>query len=116
MTVNKYKKMRVRWIYPVNFADINEIMAKAHEQGRDFLFEYEVYSLLSFSGAETVPKSILVKRNDRISDDDLQCLPGEKIVIKIVSPTIMHKTEVHGVQIVDRQTGQDSLCNQTDAL
>ena len=89
--------------FPVNFADITRIMVNAHDEGRDFLYEYEVYSLLSCSGAETVPKSILVKRNDRISDDDLARLPGEKIVIKIVSPTIMHKTEVHGVQIVERQ-------------
>ena len=89
--------------FPVNFADITTIMANAHDEGRSFLYEYEVYSLLSCSGAETVPKFILVQRNDRISDDDLQRLPGDKVVIKIVSPTIMHKTEVQGVQIVERQ-------------
>ncbi len=90
-------------MYPVNFAGINEIMAKAHEQGRNFLFEYEVYSLLSCSGAETVPKSVLVRGDERISDDVLQRLPGDKIVVKIVSSTIMHKTEVQGVQIVENR-------------
>ncbi len=89
--------------FPVNFDDITKIMTEAHKEGRDFLYEYEVYSLLSCSGAETVPKFMLVQRNDRISDEDLQRLSGEKIVIKIVSPTIMHKTEVAGVQIVEHQ-------------
>ena len=89
--------------YPVDFAGITDIMARAHEQGRNFLFEYEVYSLLSCSGAETVPASVLVRREERISDDVLERLPGEKIVIKIVSSTIMHKTEVQGVQIVENR-------------
>ena len=89
--------------YPVDFDSINDIMTRAHEQGRAFLFEYEVYSLLSCSGAETVPTSVLVRRDERLSDEALQRFPGEKIVIKIVSSTIMHKTEVQGVQIVEKR-------------
>ena len=78
-------------------------METAHQEGRDFLYEYEVYSLLSQSGAETVPDYFLVQRTARISDEDVDRFSGDYIVLKIVSPQIMHKTEVQGVQIVERQ-------------
>ncbi|NDV18201.1 CoA-binding protein [Pseudodesulfovibrio sp. JC047] len=87
----------------IQFDAISEIFRAAQEEGRDRLFEYEVYNLLSRSGAETPPKSILVPRGARSSDDELLALPGEKVVLKIVSPTIIHKTEVGGVRIVKKE-------------
>ncbi|BCL60263.1 CoA-binding protein [Desulfomarina profundi] len=87
----------------IDFAGITELMHGAHGEGRSFLFEYEVYSLLSRSGAETPPKSIFLPRGARFSDEELMALPGEKVVLKIVSPNIIHKTEVGGVRIIDKR-------------
>ncbi|HCY84706.1 MAG TPA: CoA-binding protein [Desulfobacteraceae bacterium] len=87
---------------PIDYQGITEIFSRAWEQGRDYLFEYEVYELLARSGAETPPKSNLIARGARCSDEELTAIPGDKTVLKIVSPYIIHKTEVGGVRIVDK--------------
>ena len=89
---------------PIDFEGITRLMHTAREQGRSFLYEYEVYSLLSRSGAETVPKSRFIPRGARPSDEELTALPGDKAVLKIISPAIIHKTEVGGVRIVEKQS------------
>jgi acyl-CoA synthetase (NDP forming) len=90
----------------IDYSAITELMQNAHSEGRDFLYEYEVYSLLSRSGAETPPKSNFIPRGARPSDEELTALPGEKAVLKIVSPTIIHKTEVGGVRVVEKEPGR----------
>jgi len=87
----------------IDFKTITQIFTSAHEEGREFLYEYEVYSLLSKSGAETPPQINLISRGSSPSDEVLNSMPGEKIVLKIVSPTIIHKTEVGGVIIVKKE-------------
>lgn len=87
----------------INFAAITELFSTAATEGRSFLYEYEVYNLLAHSGAETPPKSLLIPRGARPSDDELVALPGEKVVLKIISPTIIHKTEVSGVRLVAKE-------------
>ncbi|THB70756.1 MAG: CoA-binding protein [Desulfovibrio sp.] len=86
----------------IDFTAVTEILAKAHDEGRDFLFEYEVYELLSRSGAETPPRTSLLLKGARPLDEKLTALPGDKVVVKIISPYIIHKTEVAGVAIVDK--------------
>jgi len=86
------------------FDNITSMLNAAHEEGRTSLYEYEVYSLLSESRAETPPQCSFIPRGSRSSDEALNALPGEKVVLKIVSPTIIHKTEVGGVRIVEKGT------------
>lgn len=86
----------------INFDEITELFRTAQQEKRNFLFEYEVYNLLARSGAETPPKSILIPRGARPSEEELLALPGEKVVLKIVSPTIIHKTEVNGVRVIEK--------------
>ncbi len=88
--------------FSIDFSAITHIFSTAHAQQRDYLFEYEVYDILALSGAETPPRTLVIPRNSRPSDEDLAQFSGEKIVLKIVSPTIVHKTEAHGVRIVPR--------------
>jgi acyl-CoA synthetase (NDP forming) len=90
----------------IDFNSITETFVRAAREGRDFLYEYEVYSLLARSGAETPPKSSYIPRGARSSDEELIALPGEKAVLKIVSPFIIHKTEVGGVRIVAKAPNQ----------
>lgn len=96
------ERMEIQTGVQINFAAISELFRSAQTEGRGFLFEYEVYNLLARSGAETPPKSILIPRGARPSEEELMALPGEKVVLKIVSPTIIHKTEVGGVCIVPK--------------
>lgn len=86
---------------PIDFGVITEILDHAQREDRTFLFEHEVYSLLSNSGAETVPNHFLLATGNRLTDEILAPFTGDKIVLKIVSPTIIHKTEVQGVRVVE---------------
>lgn len=86
----------------IQFDAITELFKEASEESRDFLYEYEVYNLLAKSGAETPPKAILIARGARPPVEELLALPGEKVVLKIVSSTIIHKTEVEGVAVVEK--------------
>ncbi|MFQ8890701.1 MAG: acetate--CoA ligase family protein, partial [Bilophila wadsworthia] len=79
-----------------------ELFRNAHTEGRHFLYEFEVYNLLSLSGSETPPKCSFIPRNAKPMEEEIMSLPGEKAVLKIISPTIVHKTEVGGVRIVPK--------------
>lgn len=86
----------------INFDALTNCLQQAHAEGRFFLYESEVYDFLANLGSETPPRSFLLPRTDHIPDEDILSLPGDKAVLKIVSPTILHKTEVGGVRIVDK--------------
>lgn len=90
----------------IDYSEISGIFKAASGEGRNFLYEYEVYQLLSRSGAETPPATYFIGRGAMPSDETLLALPGEKSVLKIVSPAIIHKTEVGGVRVVDKEPGK----------
>lgn len=92
--------------FSINYERIAESLKQAEADGRNFLYEYETYTLLADSGAESVPRSIFLAKGTRPSNEELCIFPGEKAVLKIVSPTIFHKTELGGVKIVDKQPGK----------
>ncbi len=84
----------------IDFEAITRLFSEAEQQGRDFLFEFETYQLLARSGAETPPRTHLLVKGSRPSDEELTAVPGDRVVLKIVSPAIIHKTEVGGVKVV----------------
>ncbi|NTW88732.1 MAG: CoA-binding protein, partial [Desulfobulbaceae bacterium] len=84
----------------IDFQTITGLFDEAKRQGRDFLFEYETYRLLAGSGSETPPRTHLLVKGSRPSDEELSTMPGDKVVLKIVSPAIIHKTEVGVVRVV----------------
>lgn len=86
----------------INFEALTECLAQAHSENRHFLYEHEVYAFLASLGAETPPKCSLISRNMLCTDEEIMAIPGDKAVLKIVSPAILHKTEVGGVRIVDK--------------
>lgn len=47
----------------VEYQPITELFRNAHTEGRHFLYEFEVYNLLSLSGSETPPKCSFIPRN-----------------------------------------------------
>lgn len=90
----------------IDFAKLDDHFRNAMEDGRNLLFEYETYSVLRDSGAESVPQVNFLIKGTRPSNDELNAMPGHKAVMKIVSPTIIHKTEVGGVKIIDKDPGK----------
>ena len=94
--------MEDRPFFSIDFDAITNLFSEAEAQGRYFLFEHETYQLLASSGAETPPRTNLLVKGSRPSDEELTAMPGDKVVLKIVSPTIIHKTEVGGVKVVSR--------------
>ena len=98
MNDEKGKNMEI----PVDLAGITRLLEKAEKEGRYFLYEDEVYLLLAYSGAETPPRSRLIRKGERLSDEELTAIPGSRTVLKIVSPMIVHKTEVGGVKVVPK--------------
>ncbi|MBU1565172.1 MAG: acetate--CoA ligase family protein [Proteobacteria bacterium] len=88
----------------INFTGLSDLFGKAQQQGRDYLFEYEVYDFIRLIGGETPPQFILLDKNGRFESKLLRELPGKKVVIKVVSPTILHKSDVGGVRICGKNT------------
>ncbi len=94
---------------------IDSIVEVAFREGRDSLTEIEGLGLLAAMGVEA-PRHVFVKG----SEDAAKRLgalpsffPGEKAVVKVISPAILHKTEVGGVSIV-RNDGEAILAAIAD--
>ena len=87
----------------VNIGKINRIFGKAEEEGRDFLLETEVYELLRSSGI-VPPRYIYLEAGRRINRKDLSLIPSRSVVVKIVSPLILHKSDVGGVEVVGNRS------------
>jgi acyl-CoA synthetase (NDP forming) len=87
----------------IDFEAITQLFNTADEQGRTALFEHETYELLSKSGAETPPRTSVLSKGSRPADEELMAMPGDKVVLKVISPTIIHKTEVGGVRVIEKR-------------
>ena len=62
----------------VAYEPITELLRNAYAEGRQFLYEYEVYNLLSLSGSETPPKCSFIPRNARLADEEVMAMPGDQ--------------------------------------
>ncbi len=83
----------------IHFTGLSDLFRKAQHQNSDYLFEYEVYEFIRLIGGETPPQFILLDNKTRFESRMLRELPGKKVVIKVVSPTILDKSDVGGVRI-----------------
>jgi len=90
----------------IDYDRITQIFSIAESDGRKSLFEYETYDLLDKSGAESTPCTCFLKKNNRLSNEEIAAFPGKKVVLKIVSSYIVHKSDVRGVCIVDKKPGR----------
>ena len=79
------------------------IFAGARDAGRHVLLEHEGLALVSELGIHT-PHHLVVTTEDEITDDVIAGFPGERLVIKVASAEILHKSDVGGVAIVERTT------------
>ena len=90
----------------IDFNRIDSIFKAADNAGRNQLFEYENYAMLSAFGAESVPRTLFWLPGDQLPNEDIESFPGQKVVLKIVSPYIVHKSDVGGVRVVEKTPGK----------
>src|SRR5512140_2590108 len=81
-------------------AAINVIFQKAHSEGRSSLFEHEVYRLLAAAGIAATPRHEVIAVGAEPTDELLSSFPGSRVVVKSVSGSIAHKSDVGGVAVV----------------
>jgi acyl-CoA synthetase (NDP forming) len=78
-----------------------EVAAAARAQGREALLESEGLRVAAQLGLR-VPRCVFVPEGARVADMDLSSVPGERLVLKVVSAQILHKSDVGGVAVVAR--------------
>ena len=85
----------------MNPAVIAAIFDAALGDGREALLETEGLQVLAAMGLPA-PAHVFVSSADDVNDALLDRLPGEKAVVKVISPRILHKSDVGGVAIVEK--------------
>ncbi len=88
----------------MNLKGINGIFEAAERDGRAFLLEHEVYRLLGCAGLP-VPRHFFLKRGETVRKADLAALGSKDVVLKIVSPFLLHKSDAGGVRFVRAAAG-----------
>ncbi len=86
----------------VKLEEVKALFDRAVNEKRDYLFEYEVYELIRLIGGETPMRYHFLDKEGRLEDQIISDIPGEKVVIKIVSPFIVHKSDAGGVRVVNK--------------
>jgi indolepyruvate ferredoxin oxidoreductase beta subunit len=79
------------------------LLMNAYEEGRSQLYEHEVYRLVELVGAITPPRHKFVSKGSTIADEVLAAYPGDKVVLKLVSTDIVHKSDAGAVAIVPKE-------------
>lgn len=90
----------------VDFDAITDVLKTASDLGRNQLFENETYNVLSSLGAESVPRHFFLPRGQRLEGEELDVFPGDNVVLKVVSPYIIHKSDAGGVMVVPKTPGK----------
>jgi acyl-CoA synthetase (NDP forming) len=80
----------------------NRIFEKAEAERRNFLLEHEVYALLKAFDIGA-PRFFFLRDGEKATAKKLAALGSEAVVIKIVSPSIQHKSDVGGVAFVENK-------------
>ena len=82
----------------------DQILDAAWNEGRDQLFEHEVYEILNLLGIKT-PHYRFITDSEQITGQLLNSFGSERVVLKIVSESVIHKKKLGGVRIVYKDTG-----------
>ena len=77
------------------------LLDRARAEGRDALLEPEGFALVAALGIR-VPVQRFVRDAGEITSVDVQAFPGDRVVVKVASPALLHKTDVGGVMVVPR--------------
>ncbi|MBZ5554344.1 MAG: acetate--CoA ligase family protein [Acidobacteriia bacterium] len=86
----------------LNLKQISQILQSSKDRGEIALLETEGMAILEAMGIE-VPFHLFVKDTLEVAKADLSLFTGNRIVIKVISPLILHKSDVGGIAIVPNQ-------------
>ncbi len=78
---------------------LERLAARAEEQGRTVLLEPEGLELLEGLGI-AVPRHLFVPNGSSLDAGKLKRIQSSSVVIKVVSPEILHKSDVGGIRVV----------------
>jgi len=80
---------------------IDSVLETAAAEGRNTLYEHEVYRILESLGI-AVPRYAYIEELAEVTDELLSGFPRGRIVVKAVSTEILHKSRVGAVRTVER--------------
>lgn len=78
----------------------DRILTHAYESGRMQLYEHEVYALIQLVGAIAPPRHAFVPRGEPVTAELLARFPSKRLVLKLVSPQIIHKSDADALAFV----------------
>ncbi len=84
----------------MDLAGIRLLIGAARREGRDVLLETEGLAVLRAMGIDTPRHAFARDAGDVAGALARDPLPGPRVVVKVVSPRILHKSDVGGVAIV----------------
>lgn len=93
--------------------EIQEVLRAARAEGRRVLLESEGYAILAAAGLQ-VPSHRVIAGPDAVDAALVETFSGDYVILKIVSPDILHKSDVGGVARVRRDV--DSLRNAAQTM
>jgi acyl-CoA synthetase (NDP forming) len=79
-----------------------DVLSGAFQRGTDALLETEGLRLVAAMGIK-VPRHLLVRDSGEVAETGM--LGSERVVVKVVSPEILHKSDVGGVAVVVNEAG-----------
>ncbi len=82
--------------FPANTAGASAVLDRAEEEKRSRLFEDEAYQLLEAYGIPVIPHRLVQSAEEAVAAATELGFP---LVLKVVSPQIVHKTEAGGVRL-----------------
>ena len=87
----------------IDSARVRSIIGAARARGDRVLLEPEGLAVLEAMGIP-IPAHLFVRDSGEAASTDLSPLAGDRVVVKVVSPRILHKTEAGGVAVVPLQS------------
>lgn len=82
---------------------IDELLFRISGNGRTQLLEPEVYAIVQAAGAISPPRHVLVSDPAQINEEILARFAGDRIVLKAVSPQIVHKSDANAIACIPNQ-------------
>lgn len=82
------------------------VLLDAYHEGRRQLYEHEVYRLIELVGAISPPRHLFVPKGSAVSPETLAGFPGERVVCKLVSPNVVHKSDAGAVVFIPKSLDQ----------
>jgi acyl-CoA synthetase (NDP forming) len=86
----------------MDVARIAQIIKKVSQAGREVLLEPEGLEVLRMMGVP-VPPYLYLKGRPEVSARSLAALSGDRVVVKAVSPEILHKSDLGAIRVVARE-------------